>query len=127
MAYNPFNSGIYNVTPPTLSNGETEIVQLDVNGRQRIVVMSARTLTTGQATLGTTATSIISANINRVRIVITQMSTTPVFIGSSAVTAATGDYIPGIVGYVKVIRASTALSGIVASGTGSISYAEEAL
>jgi hypothetical protein len=125
MGYNPFNAGQYNAIAPNLTDGETEIVQLDNRGRQRIVLMSVGTLTTGQIAPGTTATSIIGVNLNRIRIVLTQMSTTPVFIGASGVTSSTGDYIPGIVGYMKVIRSSAALFGVVASGTGSISFAEE--
>ena len=40
MAYNPFNNGQYNSTPPTLTSGQTSPIQLDVNGNQKVVLAS---------------------------------------------------------------------------------------
>lgn len=38
MSFNPYNNGQYNVTSPTLGDGSTSIVQLDVNGNQKVAV-----------------------------------------------------------------------------------------
>lgn len=53
MAYNPFDNGVYNATPPTLSDGQVAPVELDVNGNQKVnlaVVSGTLPLPTGAAT-----------------------------------------------------------------------------
>lgn len=38
MAFNPFNQGVYNSTPPTLTSGQESQEQLDVNGNVKVAV-----------------------------------------------------------------------------------------
>ena len=78
-----------------------------------------------QVSVAATATNLIAARSGgRNAVVITNMSTTPVFLGGSGVTAATGGYLAGVVGAVKVLPYNGAIYGITATGTASVSVEE---
>jgi outer membrane receptor for ferric coprogen and ferric-rhodotorulic acid len=78
-----------------------------------------------QVSVAATATSLIAARSGgRNAVVITNMSTTPVFLGGSGVTAATGGYLAGVVGAAKVLPYNGAIYGITATGTASVSVEE---
>ena len=78
-----------------------------------------------QVSVAATATSLIAARSGgRNAVIITNMSTTPVFLGGSGVTAATGGYLAGIVGAAKVLPYNGAIYGITATGTASVSVEE---
>ena len=78
-----------------------------------------------QVSVAATATSLIAARSGgRNAVIITNMSTTPVFLGGSGVTAATGGYLAGIVGATKVLPYNGAIYGITATGTASVSVEE---
>ncbi|HWR15177.1 MAG TPA: hypothetical protein VN577_10130 [Terriglobales bacterium] len=79
----------------------------------------------GQVSIATTATSIVSARATRRSIKITNLGTTDVYIGfSSGVTTSTGDLLLGSKGSFVSFPTSSAVYAIVASGTQSISYSE---
>ena len=78
-----------------------------------------------QVSVAATATSLVAARSGgRNAVIITNMSTTPVFLGGSGVTAATGGYLAGIVGAAKVLPYNGAIYGITATGTASVSVEE---
>ncbi|MGH9452365.1 MAG: hypothetical protein ACRD2O_00165 [Terriglobia bacterium] len=41
MTFNPYNAGTYNITPPTLTDGQQSSAQLDVNGNVKVAVSAA--------------------------------------------------------------------------------------
>jgi hypothetical protein len=45
MSNNPFSTGQFNVTPPTLTDGQVAVVQLDVNGNLKTVTSSSNSAT----------------------------------------------------------------------------------
>lgn len=78
---------------------------------------------TGQVTVGATATLIRAANDGRDEITIQNLGTTPVYIGKDAnVTTSNGFPIPGVAGSSITIPATTAIYGIVASGSQAVAF-----
>lgn len=41
MSFNPYSEGTYNTTPPTLTNGQSAAVQLDVNGNLKSTIVGS--------------------------------------------------------------------------------------
>ena len=72
---------------------------------------------TAQVTVGTTPTLISAARDGTDDVTIVNFGTTQVFIGNANVTVSNGFPIPGVVGASLTIPATTAIYGIVASGT----------
>jgi hypothetical protein len=72
---------------------------------------------TAQVVVGTTATLISAARDGTDDVTIVNFGTTQVFIGNANVTTGTGFPLPGVVGASLTIPATTAIYGIVASGT----------
>jgi hypothetical protein len=85
----------------------------------------APTMNVGQVSIGTTATQILAANANRMRLLVTNLGTTDVYLGGSGVTSSTGHLLKGIAGYPVALRFTGAVYGITASGSQSVTYAEE--
>jgi hypothetical protein len=78
---------------------------------------------TNQVTVGATATLIVAQNVGRKAVVITNLGITPVYLGSnSSVTATTGQILPGTVGASISIPSTSAVYGIVASGSQAVSF-----
>jgi len=101
--------GVDQTTPGT-TNGVTEV------GSSNWAVT--------QVSVATTATSIVAARSARQAVVITNLGSTPVYLGGSGVTTSAGALLPGVVGASKVIPTSAAVYGIVVSGAQSISVEE---
>ena len=72
---------------------------------------------TSQVVVGATATLISAARDGTDDVTIVNFGTTQVFIGNANVTVSNGFPIPGVVGASLTIPATTAIYGIVASGT----------
>ena len=72
---------------------------------------------TSQVTVGATPTLISAARDGGDSVTIENLGTTQVFIGNANVTTGTGFPLPGVVGASLTIPATTAIYGIVASGT----------
>ena len=72
---------------------------------------------TSQVTVGATPTLISAARDGGDDVTIMNFGTTQVFIGNADVSVANGFPIPGVVGASLTIPATTAIYGIVASGT----------
>jgi len=81
-------------------------------------------LKTGQAVVASTATLIAASRIGRDTVIIENHGTTNVFIGASDVTTSTGLLLPGVVGASVALETTSAIYGIVATGTQAVSYAE---
>ena len=91
-----------------------------------VTTQRASTLNTNQVSVGNTPTLIIAANTSRKRIVITNLGTTNVFIGGSAVTTTTGQLLQGLAGYPLALYCTGAIYG-VATPNQSVAYSEEAI
>jgi len=72
---------------------------------------------TTQVSAGTSATQLVGARAGRFGVVITNTGTTPLFVGNSGVTTATGALLPGVVGASKTIPFVGAIFGVVSSGS----------
>jgi uncharacterized protein YhbP (UPF0306 family) len=73
---------------------------------------------TSQVAVSMSATVIAIARPTRNSVKITNLSTTPVYLGfTSGVTVSTGDYLPGIVGSFVVYPVQTGVWGIAATGS----------
>lgn len=80
-------------------------------------------LSTGQVSVGTTATKICDAAPGaRQTITIVNDSTVDVFLGGSGVTTSTGVLLAGTKGQTLTLSFSGALYGIVGTGTETVSY-----
>lgn len=79
---------------------------------------------TSQVSVGTTATSLAAARPSRIKLVIQNLSTTPVYIGPAGVTTANGLLLPGTAGATLEIPTTAQVFGIVATGTGSVAVFE---
>ena len=77
-----------------------------------------------QVSVANTATSLLASRAGRQAVIVTQMGTTPVYLGGSGVTAATGAFLAGVIGAVKVIPTTAAVYGITATGSQSVSVEE---
>lgn len=72
---------------------------------------------TNQATIGSTATLIVTQRSGRDTVVVENTGTTAVYLGNSAVTVSNGLLLPGVVGASIALETTDAVYGIVASGT----------
>ena len=117
----------------TSANQSTEITSLASIVTNTAVLGSkavgAANIATGQISVGSTATLIAAARTGapgtgRVDITIVNWSTVDVFLGGSGVTTSNGMKLPGVLGASITITVTSAIYGIVATGTESISYIE---
>ena len=72
---------------------------------------------TSQVTVGTTPTLISAARDGTDTVTIENLGTTGVYIGNAGVTTTTGFLIPGTAGASLTLEATTAIYGIVATGS----------
>jgi predicted S18 family serine protease len=79
---------------------------------------------TSQATVGATATLIITQRPGRDTVVIENTGTTPVYLGNAGVTVSNGLLLPGVVGASVAIETTDVVYGIVASGTQVVAVVE---
>jgi len=79
---------------------------------------------TTQVSVTNAATQLVAARAGRQGVVVTNLGTTPVYLGGSGVTTATGAFLPGVAGASKTIPAATAVYGIVGTGTQNVSVEE---
>ena len=117
-------TGISNAAAPTWTEGDQVLESVDLRGNQRTKQIGSG-FNTGQVSITSTATQIIAANNNRMRLLITNLGTTALYLGGSGVTTATGLLVPGVVGYPVAIRSTAAVYAITASASQSISFLEE--
>jgi len=80
--------------------------------------------TTSQVSVTGSATLIVAANPSRSSVVITQLGTTDVYVGASAVTTTTGDLLTGTKGTAKTYTTTAAIYGITSGSAQSVSYFE---
>lgn len=79
----------------------------------------------GQVSVTNVATLVVAARATRGAVVITNMGTTAVYLGpTNAVTAATGEFLAGVVGASKTLSWVGDVYGIVAAGSQTVSYGE---
>ncbi len=76
-----------------------------------------------------TATLIVAARtgvsgVGRIQVLITNTTTTPIYIGDSGVATTTGILLPGSVGATTSLSTTAALYGIVASGSATVTEME---
>lgn len=83
------------------------------------------TITTGQLPVSTAAALLIDANLQRYRLTITNAGASAVYIGSAAVTLATGHAIPA--GGSVVLTSTAALYALAAASGDTLTYLEEAV
>ena len=111
----------------TINSGAVQAVAVytPANAPLSVAGAASSNYAPSQVSVAATATSLIAARSGgRNAVIITNMSTTPVFLGGSGVTAATGGYLAGIVGAAKVLPYNGAIYGITATGTASVSVEE---
>lgn len=82
------------------------------------------TFDTGQYTASATAGAIVSSNAQRTSLLITQVGTTPVYIGNSSVSTTSGHYLPGVTGASVSIPTRDAVYVVTASSTSALTYVE---
>lgn len=90
----------------------------------RTLDKKADTLATGQITVTTTATQIVSANTDRRALLIVNHGTTDVYIGTSSVATSDGVLLKGTAGANITVPGTMAVFGIVSSGTQAVSFIE---
>ena len=81
---------------------------------------------TAQVSVGTTPTLIVAAHNGVDEVTIENLGTTAVYIGKANVTTSNGFLLPGVVGASVTLSATTAIYGIVASGTQAVAVLETA-
>ena len=111
----------------TINSGAVQAVAVytPANAPLSVAGAASSNYAPSQVSVAATATSLIAARSGgRNAVIITNMSTTPVFLGGSGVTAATGGYLAGVVGASKVLPYNGAIYGITATGTASVSVEE---
>jgi len=88
--------------------------------------VAGATLTAGQVSVANTATQIVAANTSRYSIVIRNNGTATVFLGpANTVTTANGHTLGA--GETITFSTSSAIYGIVATGTNAVSFMQEAI
>jgi len=95
--------GIYNSTPPTLTNGQQASLQLDSSGNLLVDVTSLPAMAapntafdTSAVTVGLTAIKLPTSNLaSRKGLLIQNLGNKPIYIGTSTVTTSTGVQIAG--------------------------------
>lgn len=147
----PPNTGIgcaYNSSLPTLTTGFPGWVQCDSSGTlltapkpgatwpisgtvtaTTTIPVGAANFAVGQISCTSTATQIVAARTGapgtgRVALTIENTGTTPVYVGGSGVTTATGMLLPGITGASITLNLQPAFYCITASTSQTISYVE---
>lgn len=81
-------------------------------------------LATGQIGVANSATQIVPARAGRKEVTVANHGTTAVYIGGSAVTAATGLFLAGVQGQGITITGGAAVYAITASGSQTVSFIE---
>lgn len=119
MSNNPFSEGVYNTSPPTLSNGQVSPVQLDVNGNVKIASLPAGSAIVGQVEV-TDGTNILGTSAHPVRVDPTGSTTQPVS-GTVTVTQATGTNLHVVVDSAP----TTAVTGTVTANAGTGTFATQ--
>ena len=95
-------------------------------GTERVVQATAAVLNVTQVSVLVTNTTVIAANVNRIKVRIINTSANPVWIGpTNPATTANGAYIPGIPGYPWSTRYEGALYAISTGGTALVTVDEE--
>ena len=85
--------------------------------------MAAYSFNTNQVTVTGTATEIVAENDGRLSVLITNLGTTAVYIGSNAnVTTSTGQLLPGVVGASISIPTKSPVYGITSGGSQPVSF-----
>ncbi len=117
-AYAPL-VGALGIDGATLATGANP-VPVQVSGGEG----GASTIATAQVTVANTSTLIAATRSGRNAITIVNSGTTPVYIGVTGVTTATGVLLPGSVGAALTLPTTAAVYGVVASSTQAVSYVE---
>lgn len=77
----------------------------------------------GQVSVGAAATLIVAQNTGRKAVVVTNTSTTAVYVGANKnVTTSNGQLLPGVVGASLSIPSTSAIYGIVATGSETVTF-----
>ena len=120
--------GIFNGTTWDRARGDTTNgLDVDVTRVQGIVntnTVTSSSVSTGQVSVGTTATLVVASNTNRKSVIIRNQGTTDAYIGDSTVTTTTGLLIKAG-DAITLDRTTAAIYAIVASGTTTFGYLEE--
>lgn len=123
-------ASIMGLTPVNVTTLAGNALSVDVGntntGTARMIQATGSTFNTGQVTIASTATSILGVNVNRIRAVITNVGTNPVYLGSSSVLSSiTGTLLAGIAGYPILIRSSSSVWGTSPAGNQIVTFLEE--
>ena len=125
VAPDAINGCVYNSALPALAAGQHAQVQCDSSGRLIVGSSASANYVPSQVSVAASATLLVAARATgRNAVIITNMGTTAVYLGGAGVTSATGGYLAGVVGAVKVIPFNGALYGITGGGTQSVSVEE---
>lgn len=119
MSNNPFSLGTYNVTPPTLSDGQTHQVELDVNANLKIAALPAGAAIIGQVEV-TDGTNVLGTSSHPVRVDPTGGTTQPVS-GTVTATQGTGTNLHVVVDSAP----TTAVTGTVTANAGTGTFATQ--
>lgn len=117
MSNNPFSLGTYDVTPPTLTDGQTHQVELDVNANLKIASLPAGAAIIGQVEV-TDGSNILGTPAHPVKTDPTGTTTQPVS-GTVTATQATGTNLHVVVDSAP----TTAVTGTVTANAGTGTFA----
>jgi hypothetical protein len=108
------------------SQNQARSQTIDLAGRLCVMAgtIGSSNLNPGQVSVGTTATQIIPSRAGRRAVTIINEGTTDVRFGNSNVTTGNGALLSGTKGSTVTLPVSTAIYGIVGTGTQSVSYVE---
>jgi hypothetical protein len=112
-----------------VSNSNPIPVTVTSGGGATSQPVGSANLSTGQVSVGATATQIVAARTGtsgtgRISVTVVNAGTTPIYLGGSGVTTTTGTLLPGIVGASVTINTQAAVYGTTASGSQTVSEFE---
>jgi hypothetical protein len=104
--------------------GKVSVDQTTPGSTNGVTEVGSSNWAASQVSVSSAATSLVSARSARHAIVVTNLGTADVWLGGAGVTVSTGTLLPGVKGACKAIPATTAVYGIVASGSQVVSVEE---
>lgn len=87
--------------------------------------VGAANIATDQVSVTTSSASLVASRATRRSVTIVNHGTTAVYLKGGTVTTSNGVLLPGVIGAAITFNTTSAIHGIVASGTQTVSYVEE--
>jgi len=116
-----------NALDVNVKSGQTKGAGMIDANTLRVTEGNGATLNTGQVAVSTTVVQILPSNANRLRLVIANMGTAPIYIGPFNVSVSNGMVLAGIVGYPLTLHKYAGAIYAIAQLPATLCYMEEAI